>query len=446
MLIFKNKIFQRVMSPIIILLLLVLIDSGVGELLEPVTYATYFNHDVKDIEDTEEVVDIVFIGASRVYRTFVPDIFEKKLGLNCVVNAGSSSQPICATYYELKDLVERVHPRKVFIGVTWDQLISDNSDRLQGKLIVYDRLSLTNRLIMGVNCFNLSEKRYLMDCYRFKDKFTLDKMKVNWGEHQELINNGYIAYSDDKEYYADTGFVYNYDTYETGTIPITGGGEYSDSKILREDQWYLDECIDLCEKNNIEVALVTGVTSVMRMYATDNYQEAVDFFSNYAQKNNIQYYNLNYLVGREDFLPDELMHDYNHVNGEGAYIVSDLFSDILNEEAEGKDINKFFYNDIDEFKDSVHRVVAVKAIITSDEASDTLYHAVIESLQNEEVEVYYRVLIKYETDDEYSTLIERSSQNELDFCVEKEGAFTIRIEAISDDEDVNKIAWQEYSF
>lgn len=439
--IFKNKFFRRILAVLLLLVFLILLDTWMGDLLSPVTYAFCFNHDVQQIEKTGKNADIVFVGASRVYRTFVPQILEEKLGVDCVVNAGSSAQPICGTYYQLKDLIERLHPRRVFLGVTWDQAIT-NAD-LQEKLIVLDRLSLRNRLLMAVNCFSIEEMRYLSGTYRFKDNFTLEKIKSNIDSKNNLISNGFNSFSKKDEYYADTGFVYSYATFDQGNIPLKKMGGFSAEKTKDSNMHYLDACIELCQQNNIEVSLVVGVTSMMRLYMIGNYQDAVDFYSSYAQNHSIPFYNLNYLVGREEFLPDSCMHDSNHVNGEGAHIVTAKLAEILNQSAEGKDISGFFYENLDELKKDVHRIVAVKADITADPDSENHLFITISSAQNDDVEPVYRVLLRRSGEDGFEVLRDWSPQAQLDLqLADTEGA-TLRIEAASADETYGH-AFQEY--
>ena len=276
--IFKNKIFKRVISLLTLVAMIICLDWGIGEVLEPITYSTYFNHDIATIEESENGADVIFMGASRVYRTFVPQIFEDYWNVDCVINAGSSSQPICGTYYQLKDLIEKVHPDKVYIGVTFDWLTSnEDNNNIMGRLIVTDRLSLKNKILMGLNCFSLKEKVFLLDTYRFKKRFNKKTIESNLKAIRKLKASNYYSYSKKREYYADTGFVYNYDTYVTGTIPIKGAANFSEELIKEDNLHYLDLCIELCKKNNIEVNLVSGVTSVMRMYYIDGYQPAVDF-------------------------------------------------------------------------------------------------------------------------------------------------------------------------
>ena len=115
--IFKNKKILNIITFICILL--------IGEFvltitLEPTSYANYFNHDIKVIEETDADVNMIFVGASRVYRSFVPGIFEEKLGMDTVINAGSSSQSISGSYYQLKELLNKFEPSYVVLGVTGD--------------------------------------------------------------------------------------------------------------------------------------------------------------------------------------------------------------------------------------------------------------------------------------------------------------------------------------
>ena len=441
--IFKNKIFRRIVSPLLLACLFIALDTGVGELLRPVTYATDFNHDIARIEQTGQEVDMLFVGASRTYRTFVPEVFEEKLGLGCVVNAGSSSQPICATYYELKDLVERIHPKRVCIGVIWNLLTHEPN--LQSRLIVLDRLSLRNRLQMAAKCFKVSEMPYLLATYRFKDNLSIEQIRTNAAEKRRLAATDYDTFSPDKEYYADTGFVYSYKSYRTGTIPIREAGNFSANKVTKENLGYLDACVELCRKNDIEVTLVTGVTTMMRIYLVGNYQEAVDYYREYAEKHGIAYYNLNYLVGRESFLPDEMMFDYNHTNGEGAHIASERFAEILRKADAGEDVSGYFYENLDALKKDVHRIVAVKADIKADPEEAGWYSAKITSLQNDDVEAVYRLLMKRGGEEEYSVIRDWTSDPVIRFRADGDPEdCTVMVEAGSADESCGH-AFQEYS-
>ena len=438
--VFKNKVLKRIASLLLLLGFFILLDVGMGELLSPPTYATCFNHDVAAIE-REGGADIVFVGASRVYRTFVPQVFEDVLGVRCVVNAGSSTQPICGTYWELKDLVERLHPKRVFIGVTWDQLTK--APELQARLIVIDRLSLKNRLQMSASCFGLSEMSYLLDTYRFKDNFVTNRIRANIMEKRKLAASNYAVFDKKSEYYADTGFVHGGKSFAQGNIPVKSTPTFSEEKIKPENVAYLDACVRLCKDRGIDVALVSGVTTVMRMYAIRRYQAAVDWFTAYARDQQIPYYNLNYLVGREDFLPDDMMYDNNHTNGKGAREVSERFAQILKREDAGEDVSSCFYPNLDAMKRDVRRIVSVRADIAPAAGGGLHYATSLFSLQNDDVRPLYRLLGRQWEKSEFGLLQDWTPETNLDFTLPAPGAWTLRVEAGAADPSMG-IAFQEY--
>lgn len=427
--IFKTKIFERVCSLFVLTGFLFAGVKIVGKALTPVSYATYFNHDIDCIEKEEKNVDLVFVGASRVYRSYIPEIFEHQLNMECVINAGSSSQPVCGTYYQLKDLLERVHPKNVVIGVTWDGIIEEEEPNQQSMLIVYDRLSLFNKIQFVLNHFEPKNLLYCLSPYRFKDNLSRKKIKKFYEEKQRLIQNNYMADTSQNEYYADTGFVYNKDTYETGTIAIREKEIILKEKISKEKIKYLDACINLCQSYGISVYLVTGVTSMMRIYNTENYQEEVDFYTDYAKKHGIIYHNLNYLLNREELLPDEFMHDYNHVNGEGAYRLSKIYAEILKKDIEGINTSNYFYPNLDELKKDVHRIIAVKGEITIDKGNSSLAHIVITSLQNNDVIPYYQLEISADNGKNFEVLAEWTEKSELEFVVPNESMYKLKVRA-----------------
>lgn len=375
-----SKTLQRILSLLTLAGFLIAGNAVLRAILEPISYATYFCHDLKELEKDGETVDLVFVGASRVYRSFVPEVFEESLGMDCVINAGSSSQPISATYWQLKDLLERFHPKQVILGVTWNQLIEETST--QGALIVYDRLNGLNKLRCGIDCLKDKDIFYMLYPYRFRGN--LGKAGVIYTEKKALAAANYMPdISAGSEYYADKGFIYSRRTIEPGNIEIRNHGSFSTDAILEENLRYLDACVALCEKSGVALSLVTGPTSMMMLYNVNNYQGAVDFYTQYAKDHELNYYNLNYLQGREEFLPDTLMHDYNHVNGEGAYAISRLYSEILKKDAAGIDTSGYFYKDFTALKADVNRIVAVGANVTLEGKNQA--HIEIVSLQNDDI-------------------------------------------------------------
>ena len=94
------------------------------------------------MERAGEGIDFLFIGSSRVYRTYIPSVFEEAIdGIDCVINAGTSAQPLMGTYYYLKHMLNRYTPEKVMLGIDYTSYMkSEERWRLQARMIIDERL------------------------------------------------------------------------------------------------------------------------------------------------------------------------------------------------------------------------------------------------------------------------------------------------------------------
>ena len=424
----SKLLIKRIMP----LLLVVLMTAGMsyilGKALTPVTFADYYNHEMKAIEDSGAEIDLLFVGASRFYSSLDARILEEELGLDHVVIASTPSQSVNGSYYMMKDMIERMKPKKIILGVTCDQLIEE--DKVQGMLLVIDRLSLRNKLEMFRRCFYGTDLLYMLNIYRYRDNLD-DIFKIR-DQKKAMIANNWIQEDDGDEYYCYKGFIYRYGSVETGNMPMYFKSSFSEDAILDKNLDYLKRCIQLCKDNGIELELLTAPTSVMRMYYVDHYDDAVRYYQKLADENGLVYHNLNYLVDRETFLPDEMMRDYNHTNGEGAKIISRLYAEILKKEAAGEDVSGYFYPTYEDFCASVKRIVSVDAEV---EKENDVYHLALRSLHNPEVKVLYQI----ETEDG-EVLVPWTEETEH---VLTKGLGEIKVIARSTDDEIGR-AYQSY--
>ncbi len=437
-----SLMIKRIISVVLIVAFFMCFELGVGELLTPITYATYFNHDMEEIEAAEMDADILFIGASRVYRSFIPEVFEDEMGLECVINAASASQPFCATYYSLKDMIERVHPKRVVLGVSRSELLGE--PELQAMLSLYDRLTLKNKVEFALDCFEGSDKLYVLDTYRYRNNvFDIGKYADN---KKKMIEAGYRAdWSDSTDYYSDTGYVYSEASFDNGNMKIERHRSFSEDRLRQENIDYLDKMVSLCEENGIKLEMVTGPTSLMAIYNTTNYEGAVKWFSEYAASKGITYHNLNYLKPRDELFPDSSMQDFNHVNYTGAETVSEIYADILMAEDRGEDVSDLFYADLEEMKSDINRIAAVGAKIKKD---GTRLSVTTESLHNDDVTPLYQIEIAYEEDGkygDYSVVSEWSALEEYEIEVNRESGFKIKVRAKTGNPG-ETVAYQVYKY
>lgn len=419
---------KRIFSLLWLLITLIAGRALILYLIEPVDYSIFFNRILKNkAEAHQDHIDLVFAGASRTLRTFDPVVFEEITGLDCVFNAASGLQPIESSYYMLKEILSRYHPQYVVLGVSWDGLLESNSTL--AKVIVLDRLHGKNKLEYLFNAFTPDEYLNAVSLiYRFRNNFNAETIRENLQEKQELEQNGYTQRFSPPDLYPDNGFIYSY---QTGDIPNYAPIRYDPEKIDPKKAEILEKIADLCLENGSRLFLVSAPTTVMTLYRVAGYQQAVDYYAAFAEARGINYVNLNYLRGREEWLGDNLMFDFNHVNGEGAERVSRKYAEYLDALIRGKEQpDDLFYSDLAAFQSEVHRIIAVGANIS---VTDLQAHIRISSTQTDGITPLYRIQISQD-DETYSPLTDWTDQTEFVFDVSAcRGTVHFLIEAMSQD-------------
>lgn len=420
-----NKRRRQIISLMTLLIMLIAGRALVLYLIEPVDYSIYFNHILRNkTAANHDRIDMVFIGASRTLRTFDPEVFENILGLDCVFNASSGLQPIEAGYYMLKEITERYHPKYAVLGVTWEGLIEPDSTL--AKVIVLDRLNGKNKFDYLKNGFTADEYLNALSlCYRFRNNFTAETIRSIITDKAELRKNGWSQRLSPPDLYTDNGFIYSY---QTGDIPNYGEVRYDPGRIDPKKAELLEKIADFCSENGIRLFLVSAPTTMMNLYRISEYQEAVNYYSKFAAEHGSDYINLNYLKDREEWLGDGLMFDFNHVNGEGAELVSEKYAEYLNALINGRDTPDLFYNDLNELQETVHRIIAVGANIY---IADLKAEVHISSRQTDGIAPLYRVLISQD-DENFIPLTEWTEQKDHVFDVSAyHGTVHFLIEAVS---------------
>lgn len=429
--VFKNKTFKRLFGLVSFVVIYFLVYTFITNELSNVTYGTYFKADLDEIIENEEEVDMIFFGASRLYHSMLPSVFEENMGYENVLVAATATQPISGTYYYMKELLDVVHPKRIVIDVTFDRLL--NEDTVQPCLLVYDRLSLKNKIPFVLNCMDSSDWKYLFGPCRYRDNILMYSMIK--AEKDRIKAQGGDMYDPASDYYLEKGFVYTYNSYETGTVPFVHDTmyKYSNETLLEKNILYLDKCIELCKKNQIEVSLVTVPGTISYLYMIDGYEEAVKWYEEYAKEKGIVYHNLDYLKDREELLPDEYMYNTTHTNTEGAKVISEIYSEILIKESKGEDVSSYFYEDFTDLKADIHRIAAVSGMITFTEEvvdSKVVADISIRSLQNEDMNPLYQVEL-IDLDGNITILVRWTDETEAQLLLPTNTNYSVKVRAKS---------------
>ncbi|MBR5420264.1 MAG: hypothetical protein IK115_03850 [Lachnospiraceae bacterium] len=413
-----------------------------GWLSMPVGSALYYEYDLERMEEKGEDIDVFFLGSSRIFRAFVPEVYEKELGVdNCFVG-GTSGQRIEDSYYMLEDLCRRTQPAVVVLGVQWNTFQPTDEDGMEHTLKVNERLSIAGRA--GYLWRNLGTDMFpqLFDLYRRRFDFSAEQLSKNLSDRISLKESGYVRDMNKLNTYFGKGFIYANRSIEDGNIAIekiwTNRFDPGEADPLRLK--YLDRICGLCAKKGIRLILVSPPGSLMGVYSIDNFQGAADFYTAYAREKGIEYHNLNYMRNRVELFPDHLMYDGWHFSGEGAYELSAAYGKLLKRALDGEDISGSFYKDLDELKETVHRVVAVGADFEQDGNELTIRAC---SLHNDDVQVLYSLELSLDGGQNYEPLSDWTEETVFHMELPDEDDSRIRLRAALSPEDED-FAWQDY--
>ena len=446
--VFKSKAFKRVMSVLVLILITVALYRLATDNLKGVTYYDFLNYDLEKIREKDEEIDLVFLGASRTFMSMVPSVLEEKISAENVVVFSTAMQPFCGSYYYLKDIIKYYDPKKVVIDVSWDRLINEKEP--QACLLIYDRLKGLNKLEFALKCFSNEDKCFLLGPTRYKTNIRkLESIRDDKRVLREYKEGVLDESTVEGDIYREKGFVYTHGSYTTGSITYPSGEnyEYSIDSINDENIKYLDKCVELCKKNDIEVELLVAPCAMTYIYYVSGYDDAIKFYKDYAKEKDISFVNLNYLKGREEFLPDELMRDMTHTSGDGAYVISEKYGDILLKESNGEDISDLFYKDIDELKSDVHRIVALDTTVDTlrvndDGSVDTVFH--IDSLQNDDITPFYQIECTDYADEKTIVLQKWTDEENISITLPKESGFCVTVRAKSQNEGDKEAVMKYY--
>ena len=231
----------------------------------------------------QDNIDILFVGSSHCYRSFIPDILDKELGMN-TFNAGSSGQNTDGSYLVIKEAAKYNHIKHIYLEVYFSVAISERSPTSAYIIADYLKPSLDKTLFLlqatesahYANSFILARRNWNKLANPSYALHTVKK-KLS-GEYR---NYSYEAVSDEIERYAGKGYVANYQSVidwnyysEKGFAPIDIQG------IMPDWKTNLDRIIDFCEKKDIPLTLIAAPMSNFQLAGHGNYDEYISYIHN----------------------------------------------------------------------------------------------------------------------------------------------------------------------
>lgn len=289
----------------------------------------------------QDNIDVLFVGSSHCDRSFIPEIFDEKLGLN-TFNGGTSAQHLDSSYLVIKEAAKYNDIKHIYLELYFSlasHTYKDRTELTQFYIIAdYLRPSIDKTLYL----LNVSSKEYYPNNFilarrnwtKFFDadyvKNLLAKKSTDTYKNYEYISNG-------TSWYHGKGYLANSESEAIKDWNYFAEHKPNTSSLGDVSQDWVDSLEDIiafCKKKNIQLTLVSAPMSNYQLVrqGDGNYDEYIQTVQNLIEGTDVSYYDFN--LCREKYIPNTsaLFKDAGHMNYYGAKLFSNLFADFINGE------------------------------------------------------------------------------------------------------------------
>ena len=300
----------------------------------------------------EDHLDMVFVGTSVCQQTFIPRIFDHKMGVNSY-NMGTPSQAVTQTKRAIEVAVEEHHVKKIIYGMGFSSFkfeqfpeaaLTFESARVRNKGGVKGLIdTLAYIYSKDVRDTDNSINFLFPWVYNYED-FSLETLKENATKKVERLKAGGKKYNKEKGYQNDDKRVFNLDNrWETNTNQYYES--YFNASMMKE----FEQLLAYCKENEVELIIINTphpAFDVISCY--EYYEDNQKQFRSYCENYGAKYYDFSLV--KPDVFENKIDYfcDYEHLNRKGSELFCKKLSDFLVEESTGKDMSQYFYT-IEEF-------------------------------------------------------------------------------------------------
>lgn len=318
----------------------------------------------KDFYEQAENIDLLILGSSHSYRSFIPDIIEKERQLNTFI-LSSGAQTLKESYYTMKNALVYSKPEMIVM----ETFFIDQVDNLEGREpLLYDniqnfeapwiKLEAYLALVEPLDYFNGAFSGIL-----YHDKWQdLESIKSNIRNkkyrdkhHLASYDDGYIRVESvlSEENREKLSLLKDNYTFELGS----------------ENKAYLDKIIELAQTKDIEIVFVNApIPNVIK--ESGQVEKRYELSKSFFDSRDVVYIDYNMKAGM--FTDDDFSNEYSeinniHLNHQGAIKLSEDFLSYLpqgNYEWQG---NYFLDDFLENIQENQLVILSVK-----DEASQNL--------------------------------------------------------------------------
>lgn len=369
------------MKKIISLLVFIATLLGINAGLNFIVISATSPHRLQDHELylNRDKYEIIGLGPSDCMCHFDVQEASKLLGEDCF-NYGQAGTTYTngAVKASFENMISCQSPKQVLFFVSRNSLYGDSELQESSKTYIHATGGMTNKLAKAKYYIKSSKNDGALERL-FQWKYILGDEEMP--SVSEMLENARNKFSSeyrnydtewrnslqDSTIYVEGGLVakptsehYDGSAEKAYTVDLTN---YDDNFAISPeniDGHDLDTMIATCKKNGIDVVVLMGLLSTENICEDGIlYEEKSKTLAEIARKNDVPYFDLNY-IKKEYYRPEyNEWADDTHLDIEGAKRYTEALCMILNAESEGEDMGKYFYSNLREMLESYDNVTII---------------------------------------------------------------------------------------
>jgi len=312
----KKKRFRRVLRPLLTIVVLALLMTGLqrllmpkyrGEVLEGGMIAEYYS-EKKDH-------DVIFIGDCEVYTNFSPLVLWEEYGINSYIR-GSAEQLMWQSYYLLEETLRYEKPKVVVFNVL--AMMFNEPQKESYNRMTLDAMRWSPSKVKCIKASMMEDEHfieYVFPILRYHDR---------WNQ----LTDEDFEYFLKKDKVTFNGYYMRTDALPAENVP--GARALADYRFGDTAYEYLDRMTNLCREKGIELVLVKAPSLYPYWYDQWN-----DQIVKYASEHGLKYYN--FLENTEEIGLDYHQDTFDaglHLNLSGAEKLTHYFGAILRDKCD----------------------------------------------------------------------------------------------------------------
>lgn len=329
------------------------------------------NHELYSSKDKYE---LIAFGPSDCMSHFDSPYASEILGLKCFNYGQSGTTYTCgAVRASYENALSCQKPQIALFFVSQDNLYKDSDVVEPAKTFIHSTIGMTNKFAKLKYYLTASYNDEALErIFQWKDIVTDKELPtVFWCREnvKNKLSKEYRTYNiewrnsiQDKTVYVGNGFVARpsvkeYEDEKPYSIKVQK--EYETPEYV--DGYDLDTMISACKKRDIKPYVIMGPMSI-ELICEENgiYNEKSDCLKAIAEKNDVDYIDMNY-IKKEVFRPSGAdWADARHLDIDGAKAYTKALCEVINKKQKGEDVSDMFYPSFLDFLKSYDNVTILE--------------------------------------------------------------------------------------